>query len=456
MKLSILAALLISLVSNPEAPEVTVTDSGKSGPTVVVVINADQNDAAESAFRQLRSWPLQHGRLICAAGTASAENSQKHTAAERLRELLAGKTPDWLVELHESANASGNAAIPQQATITPGNTGLSSKTAHHLITAVNSEIESPSRSFQISNSPPVGALLAAAQGPSWIPHAPESLLIQTLQPGQSLAVRARQHRLIMATLLHHLKLIESTSVASQIVVAEQQKQFNIALLDDAGVGGRGVPSLLEIWSAEPEVTIQRVCGADIRSGCLTQFDLLCCSGGSGSRQASTLGEDGRNAVRQFVAQGGDYVGICAGSYLACSGFSWGLGILDAKTKSNRWKRGRAELPLQLTPAGSEVFTRGPQTATIIYNNGPIIQPHEQPEVPDFEVLANFTAEVAQNETPAGIMIHSPAIVLGKFGQGDVLCISPHPEQSGPAGQQWITAALRHLRYGKAGTEAKTP
>lgn len=452
MTLSILAALLTLLVNDPK---VTVTDSGKPGPTVMVVITAEHksSDSAALALDQLRHWPLQQGRLICAAVNAPAENSNTHADLLFPPAILAGTTPDWLVELHEIPSVSGSPPTSQQNTITPENTLLSAEIARQLISAANAEIETPARRFQLSDSRPLGSLIATPRDHSWIPRAPESLLIQTAQPGQSLAVRARHHRIIVASLLQHLKLIESTTVASQLVPAHHQQQFNIALLDDAGVAGRGVPSLLEIWSAEPEVTLHRVCGADIRGGCLSQFDLLCCSGGSGSQQASSLGENGRAAVRQFVTQGGDYVGICAGSYLACSGFSWGLGILDAKTKSSRWKRGRAELPLQLTPTGTQIFNTGPQTATIIYHNGPIIQPHEQPDVPDFEVLANFTAEVAQNETPAGIMIHSPAIVVGKFGQGEVLCISPHPEQSGPVGQQWVTAALRYLRHGKASTAA---
>jgi glutamine amidotransferase-like uncharacterized protein len=440
MTTGVLATLLTLLINHPD---VTVTDSGKPGPTVMVVITAHQNSAAVSTLSQLRNWPLQNGRLICAAGPAPAER-------------LAGNTVDWLVELHETANAPNSSTNPGHAAITPGNSSLAAELAPQLITAVNSEIEAPSRRFQISNSVPADSLIAAPEDHSWIPEVTQSLLIQTPREGQPLAVRARQQRLIIAALLHHLKLIESTSIASQLVPAELQKQFNIALLDDAGVAGRGVPSLMEIWSAEPEATVHRICSADIRSGCLTQFDLLCCSGGSGSRQATTLGENGRAEIRRFVTQGGDYVGICAGSYLACSGFSWGLGILDARTKSSKWKRGRANLPLQLTPAGTLVFTTGPETATITYNNGPIIQPHQQPDIPDFEVLANFTAEVAQNETPTGIMINSPAIVIGKFGEGDVLCISPHPEQSGDVGRQWVIAALRHLQYANAGNKAQTP
>ena len=38
-------------------------------------------------------------------------------------------------------------------------------------------------------------------------------------------------------------------------------------------------------------------------------------------------------------------------------------------------------------------------------------------------------EMAENGTPAGVMVNSPAIIAGRSGQGRVLCISPHPEQT---------------------------
>ncbi|MFM7919011.1 MAG: hypothetical protein ACKPJJ_02230, partial [Planctomycetaceae bacterium] len=102
------------------------------------------------------------------------------------------------------------------------------------------------------------------------------------------------------------------------------------------------------------------------------------------------------------------------------------------------------------------FAEGPRTAAIIYNNGPIIQPHEQSAIPDYQVLATFTAEVAKNQTPAGIMVDSPAIVAGKFGAGDVLCISPHPEQSGDIGRTWISTALKKLRLNQITPAASNP
>ena len=49
---------------------------------------------------------------------------------------------------------------------------------------------------------------------------------------------------------------------------------------------------------------------------LAQFDLVVFPGGSGSRQAAALEQEGRGAVWRFVEAGGGYLGVCVGAYLA--------------------------------------------------------------------------------------------------------------------------------------------
>jgi putative intracellular protease/amidase len=68
---------------------------------------------------------------------------------------------------------------------------------------------------------------------------------------------------------------------------------------------------------------------DIRSGGLAKLDLLIQPGGSGGGQGRHLGEGGRDAIRDFVQDGGGFIGICAGAYLASADYTWSLNILDA-------------------------------------------------------------------------------------------------------------------------------
>jgi hypothetical protein len=42
------------------------------------------------------------------------------------------------------------------------------------------------------------------------------------------------------------------------------------------------------------------------------------------------------------------------------------------------------------------------------------------------------------------MVNSPAIIMGQFGQGKVICISPHPEATKGL-QYFISKALKHVQ-----------
>lgn len=271
-----------------------------------------------------------------------------------------------------------------------------------------------------------------------------SMILETTFSTAKLPVRVRQHRTMVHRFLQRLDMLtDDVTVETGLLPSVPKSVIRVALLNDGGVGGKGVESLTEQLADTQRYAVAQVCGADIAAGALDQFDLLICSGGSGSGQSKSLGEGGRDEVREFVADGGDYIGICAGSYLACRGFSWGLGILDAKTVSSKWRRGRAVLPLGLTAEARTLFAWDEESATVIYHNGPIIQPLGDPEIPDYVSLATFNEEVAKYDSPEGVMIHSPAIVLGEFGRGQVLCISPHPEQTEKC-EEWLPRAVQHL------------
>ena len=113
------------------------------------------------------------------------------------------------------------------------------------------------------------------------------------------------------------------------LVAAENSVIKVAVYDDVGATGKGIPCVTEIMGKTSDIKLTRLKGADIAAGGLKGYDLVMFTGGSGSAEAGGLGEKGREEVRAFVRNGGGYVGICAGAYLACSGFEWGLGVLNA-------------------------------------------------------------------------------------------------------------------------------
>lgn len=219
----------------------------------------------------------------------------------------------------------------------------------------------------------------------------------------------------------------------------------IALYDDSGSGGKGIPAVQSILSA-PKFDVTPLNAEDIRQGKLTGYDAVIFTGGSGSKQAATLQTSGVDEVRKFVEAGGGYLGICAGAYLACDGFSWSAKMLNARTVSQKWRRGEGEVQIELTPEGKKIL--GENFTGLMpcrYANGPIIKPAGNADMPDFQPLAYFRTELAENDTPVGAMTGAPAIVASTFGKGKIITMSPHPEQTQPLNDmvvhavQWITA-----------------
>jgi len=62
-----------------------------------------------------------------------------------------------------------------------------------------------------------------------------------------------------------------------------------------------------------------------------------------------------------------------------------------------------------------------------YANGPIIKPAGREDLPDYQPLTLFRTELAENGTPVGVMVNSPAQAISTFGKGRVFISSPHPE-----------------------------
>lgn len=201
---------------------------------------------------------------------------------------------------------------------------------------------------------------------------------------------------------------------------------------DEGAGS-SVKDLLFVLSHCEDVSVTRLTAEDIRNGKLADLDLLMQPGGSGGGQGRHLGEPGREAIRRFVNDGGGFVGICAGAYLATADYTWSLNILDAKVVDRpHWNRGTGTVDISLTDAGRRLLAaerQDDQQLSIHYAQGPLLAPGNRPDIDDYEIIATFESEIAKNGAPRGVMKGTTAIAKGNFGRGRVLCFSPHPEMT---------------------------
>jgi hypothetical protein len=362
--------------------------------------------------------------------------------ATALWDFVKQQKPVWFVDLHEGSdfNAMTNKSVGSSVIVFPTPEGKA--VAPAIQAAVNATITNQNHRFTL-RGPPIDGSLARAAGVHLGAH---SMILETTTKSQPLSLRTRQHRIMVFALLARLDMTGGKLSPNMMFApaASNAPPIRLAVYDAGGTGGTGAARIIAQVGKQPGAVVARVCGEDIRGGALDQFNVLAVPGGSGGKEAASIGEDGRARIRKFVEEGGGYIGICAGAYLATSGFSWGLKVLDAKTASPKWERGVGIVKLELTDRGREILGGRAGEFDCKYANGPILCPAGVESLPDYEPLAFFRTELAKNGTPVGVMVNSPAIVAGRCGKGRVVAISPHPEQTAgleefvPRAVAWVT------------------
>ncbi len=152
----------------------------------------------------------------------------------------------------------------------------------------------------------------------------------------------------------------------------------------------------------------------IRRGILQEHcGVLIVPGGYTAAYIPALGVEGFSNIREFVARGGVYIGICAGAYIAARrvevpGHPEGLGIINI---TNTRRRGMGIIEITVTKPHHPIARGCPRRMRIWYQNGPYIEPGR-----GVEVIARYDEKYA-------------AVVCSRYGDGAVVIFSPHPEGS---------------------------
>ena len=215
-------------------------------------------------------------------------------------------------------------------------------------------------------------------------------------------------------------------------------RIRIAVYEGEGAGP-SCADLLEVLGkakGKPDFEIVRMDALAIRGGKLSEVDVLIQPGGSGGKQGRTLESKGREAVREFVKEGGGFIGICAGAYLATNDYPWSLDLIDAKViDREHWARGTGIVTIELSLDAQKLFGIKEKNLQIFYGQGPLLGRRESddPLVPDYESLALYRTEIAKKGAPEGVMPGTSAIVRTQFEKGRVFCFSAHPEKTDSLG-----------------------
>jgi len=446
-----------------------ILDSGADGPTVLVTGGVHGNEpAGAQAADQIRCWPLAKGRLIVVprcnvpalkAGTrtmpgeakeladlnrnfplSGKEPTARGPAAKALWAFVPNHKPDYTLDLHEGSGFRSGGSESVGSSIIRVPHPETAALQDLMLAAVNATVTDPERKFARLRGAANGSL-ARACGERIEARA---FILETTFKDQPLALRVRQHRIMVEALLEHLGMTDGNTNRMLPRARPTPATVYAAIYDGPGTSSTKTPPRFgRILTPQAHVTLRRVCPDDIRDGALDPFDTIIFGGGSGSKQAKGLGEDGCKAVKQFVERGGGYIGVCAGAYLATSNYAWSLALVNADSiDREHWRRGTGQVEIELTPEGRALFGR-PDAARleIRFAQGPILAPGKRDGLPPYTVLAWFRTGVGKNGADPKTMIDTPAIISGTCGQGRVVVISPHPEKT-PGLYDFILRAVR--------------
>lgn len=192
--------------------------------------------------------------------------------------------------------------------------------------------------------------------------------------------------------------------------------------------------------------------AEIRSGeWMASCCLLVMPGGRDLPYVKELAGQGNDYIRQFVLEGGSYLGLCAGAYYACKRVEFAVGDPTMEVvgprelaffpgigrgpvfpgydyKSNRGARAAS---VTLEPAGEKIVQEtyptpiSPTIFPLYYNGGCNFVPFDDHPSTQFEVLATYTGKNA-GSTVSGSENLS-AIVSCKCGKGKAVLTGVHFE-----------------------------
>lgn len=217
----------------------------------------------------------------------------------------------------------------------------------------------------------------------------------------------------------------SSVTAPAAVPAEAPaKKLKVGLYVDAGASGNGVFHLASLIAYSPQTELVPLMAEDIRTGKLKELDILVMPGGGSRKQCNTIGQEHLEKIRDFLRNGGGYIGTCAGMF----------NVLECRLKLLPFDRhlnaggNTAYVSVDVSPEGAKILGIKPGVRVVRYSGGPVAYKLENSQSKATGmVLATYKSSVSRNKEQEGKFIGSAAWIYGTYGKGKVVATSFHPE-----------------------------
>lgn len=236
-----------------------------------------------------------------------------------------------------------------------------------------------------------------------------------------------------------LFLIANKGKTTSKIEKSSAKLITVGLYKSYGVSEISFEAAETLLKSTKNINLKIVSASDVRKGALKDVNVFIAMGGSGSQQGTDLQESGRNKVKEFVENGGGYIGVCGGSYMAITGPSEGkLNMLSVKNYGNSgWQRGNDNC---------EMKTNDGRIINLHYENGPIFENTNYEGASPYQSLATFNCDyyIPNKGTYKGEMPGQPAIIVGNYGKGRVLLFSPNPILGDPKRDDMFINGIKYV------------
>lgn len=217
-----------------------------------------------------------------------------------------------------------------------------------------------------------------------------------------------------------------------------ENTIKVGVFDGHGGAQTCVWETIEAIKIDKEMHVRLITTSDMANGCLDSLDAIIIPGGGGSRQYLNLGHENHERIRNFIANGGGAVGICAGAYLFSNtpGYA-SIAINGAQAIDiEHDNRGHGLAKFTLTNEGLNIFPElaSRDTNLVVYYEGPVFI--DAPDSISYTSFATMESDVhEEGGAPANMTNAKPFFIGNSYGKGRIFSTIAHPEAT--PGMRWL-------------------
>ncbi len=223
--------------------------------------------------------------------------------------------------------------------------------------------------------------------------------------------------------LKNRMLLISVFIFAVCFLQAQNSVINIALYSDNGADDGCVLATTRMFEwMNYNVTLIKA--DSINNNNLNRFNIICFPGGDMYQYAQDISSEGLDKIRDFISDGGGYIGICGGAYFTGEKVFWQGNQLPMN--SLKIFPGTTQGPIdEIAPfprctmcktnivnTSHPITQTEPDTTWICYCYGPMFLVNEDAEI---DILGVYEIN------------KQPSIAAFEYGKGRVFIIGTHPE-----------------------------